>query len=356
MAKQVSVWVGTQKGVFRYRSDEARKTWTLDGPMMAGWETYSILKLPSGELLAGTNHYAYGATVRRSTDDGQTWEQLDERPKYPSDTPYKVNRIWQMVSHPTMANRVYAGVDEAGLFVSDDRGSTWTEIDSLRRDHNRDAWCPGAGGLCLHTILIDPKNPQRMWVGISAVGFFRSDDGGATWKNLNKTLRVMPTGSPDGMTACCVHKVVLDPTNTNRLFMQFHGGVLRSDDAGDTWRAIEKGLPGNFGFPMVITPRGELIIVPLKSEELRYVDGGQLKVYRSTDAGESWNAVDVAKEAEENFVGVLRDAMCRDSLDQTGIYFGTTLGQVYASPDAGQSWQRLPGQLQRINFMHASVE
>lgn len=348
--------VGTNKGVFFYRSDEARKAWTISPPQLAGWDVYSLYRDSRGRVYAGTNHFAYGATVRTTDNLGETWEQQEARPAYAKETGWELKRLWQLVGHPTEPDTLYAGVEDAGLFVSRDRGTSWSEIEGLTRRPGRAKWNPGGGGLCLHTILINPKNPSEMWVGISAVGIFRTRDGGATWTNHNATLPQLATGSDEGESACCVHKIVLDPTTPTRLFMQYHGGVLVSNDSGEHWTAIESGLPGNFGFPMVITHRGELFVIPLKADTERFFNEQQMRLYRSKNAGQSWQPVGQGLPTGPNFSSVLRDAMAVDPLPTPGVYLGTTGGEVYASADAGESWQRLPGTLPRISCVRAYVE
>lgn len=349
----VQVIIGTNKGVFIYQSDESRKNWEMTGPHLAGWDVYSIHRDPTGRIYAGTSHFVYGTTFRVTDDNGANWQQFEARPAYPDGSEWSLKRIWQIVSHPTDANTLYAGVEEAGLFVSLDRGGSWKELDGLTRGRTRETWFPGAGGMCCHTVLINPKNPQEMWVGISAVGFFRSTDAGQIWQNHNKTLPKLGTGSPDENTACCVHKVVLDPLDPTKLYMQYHGGVRRSTDSGVTWHAIENGLPSNFGFPMVMTHRGELFIAPLKADTTRYFADEVMTVYRSKDRGDSWQPLRNGFPKEPSYAGVLRDSMAVDSLPTPGVYLGTTSGEVFASPDAGESWQRLPGTLPRIHCVRA---
>ena len=271
--------VGTTKGAFFFETDEKHSAWKMTGPHLAGWEIYSLLCHQRGDgspprFLAGTSHWSYGATVRTSDDFGETWHQQEGRPEYPKETGWKLNKIWQLVAHPSQRDTLYAGVDEAGLFVSRDRGNTWAEITSLTRRPDRAAWQPGGGGLCLHTVVVDPTRPERIWIGISAVGAFRTDDSGATWTNLNATLPNQATGSPDNTVAHCIHKIVQDTKSPDTLYMQFHGGVYKSTDAGDHWAKIENGLPSNFGFPMAVTGGGDVFICPLDSDEKRYTKGG----------------------------------------------------------------------------------
>jgi len=357
MDKQVTLLVGTQKGAFFFSSDQSRKQWKMSGPHLSGWDVYSFFGESGGSkrIWAGTSHYSYGPTFRVTDDFGATWQQLDARPQYPLETGWKLNRIWQIVPHPTDPRTLFAGVEEAGLFVTRDRGESWQEISALTRQPGREKWFPGNGGLCLHTILIDPKNPQRMWVGISAVGVFRTEDGGASWKNLNKGLPSLATGSDEESSLCCVHKMVLDPRDANTLYMQYHGGVFKSTNSGEGWTPIETGLPGNFGFPMVISPTGELFIAPLQADEQRFFKDGKASIYRSRDAGASWQAQSKGLPSEPYFAGVLRDAMATDPFNPAGIYVGTTMGDLFHSIDAGDTWHQLPGKFPRISTVKTMV-
>ena len=343
--------VGTVKGAFFYISDADRQEWKLTGPHLPGWEIYSLCgDGANGRIFAGTCSFTYGATIRVSRDLGTTWEEVKRSPAYPEKSGFKLNRIWQIVpGHPSEPGTWYAGVEEAGLFVSRDDGRTWTELDGLTRHPTRSQWFPGNGGMCLHTIIVDPTNSRRLWTAASAIGVFRSEDAGVTWKICNQGLPSVPTGLPAATeVGRCVHKMVLDPEKAGVLYQQFHGGVFKSADAGETWQPIAQGLPSVFGFPMAITPRGELFVVPLQSDEQRFVPQGALKVYRSRDRGRTWKALAKGLPAQSHYVGVLRDAMASDPLDPAGIYFGTTMGEVFASADNGDTWTQLPGQLPRI--------
>jgi len=350
MPRQITLLVGTTKGAFFFHSDESRREWRMTGPHLGGWEIYSLLGDPAGErVYVGTSHWVYGATIRVSDDLGETWEQVENGPAYSPESGFKLERIWQLApGHPSEPGTLYAGVEEAGLFVSRDGGTSWSELSGLTSHQSRPYWFPGGGGLCLHTILPHPENPRRVWVGISAVGVFRTDDGGETWQTRNQGLEMVPTGQPEIEVGRCVHKMVVDRRNPDTLYMQFHGGVYRSDDAGDHWRRIESGLPGNFGFPMAISADGALYVVPLESNEKRFAEDGRLRVYRSRDGGESWAPTAEALIDGPEFVGVLRDAMAADSLDPAGIYLGTTIGEVFVSADGGDRWERLPARLPRI--------
>ena len=348
------VMVGTGKGAFFFRGDPSRKDWSLSGPHLAGWEISALHMDRGGRIYAGTTHYSYGATFRVSDDMGKTWTELPGRPQYPESGGRKVKRIWQLTDgHPSERDTLYCGIDEAGLFVSRDRGNTWNEVTGLTRGQKTEEWFPGGGGLCLHTILVDPNNARRMWVAISAVGMFRTTDGGETWTSCVAGLPTMPTGAEGTPECCCVHKVVLHPRDSNTLYMQFHGGVFRSTDGGDSWQKIENGLPGNFGFPMAISRRGELFVAPLQSDEQRFFKDGRFAVYKSTNGGERWTAMTSGLPSDPQYVSVLRDAMACDPHEPAGVYVGTTMGEVWHSTDAGERWAKLPGQFPRVEVVRA---
>lgn len=356
MAKRVRLLIGTNKGIFIYSSTVERQDWSLQGPYLPGWEAYSVLgDSRSGNLLyAGTSHAAYGATIRISRNEGETWEQIAEGPRYSEESGFKLNRIWQLApGAESEPGTLFAGSEEAGIFVSRDNGQTWKEMNGLTSHPTRPEWFPGAGGMCLHTILIDPNNSHRMWVGISAVGVFRTLDGGQSWHTCNKGLNRVPTGQPSPEVGYCVHKMVLDPTNSDILYMQEHRGVFKSTDGGDTWNSIEEGLTlregdAPFGFPIAVSPNGDLFLVPLESSEQRSMRDGKLLVYRMARGEQSWKPIGDVLPEEERHVSVLRDAMSVDSLEPYGLYFGTTSGEVFCSLDRGESWNRLPGQFSRI--------
>lgn len=354
MSKRVVLLVGTAKGAFFYHSDENRREWRMTGPHLNGWEVYSLHGNRDGRIFAGTGHWVYGTTIRVSDDLGETWTEIVDGPKYPEGHPSKLKRIWQIVSHPTEPRTMLAGVEDGGLFVSRDGGESWSENGALSNHPTRPDWFPGGGGLCLHTIVVDPRNANRWWIGISAVGCFRTDDGGASWSVKNQGIHAVPTGQPDTGIGRCVHKFVLDPEDSNTLYMQFHGGVFRSTDGADSWQPIEEGLPGNFGFPMVITQSGTRFTVPLH-EEARVAFDGKLTTYRMKRGESSWSPAGKGLPAEPQYVGVLRDSMDVDPLSPGGVYFGTTMGEVFYSPDEGESWDKLPGQLPRITSVKAWV-
>ena len=349
--RKLVLLIGTVKGAFFYHTDESRRNWKLTGPHLPGWEVYSLCgDSRNGRIFAGTCSYTYGATIRVTRDLGKTWQEVEKGPAYTAESGFKLNRIWQIVpGHPLQPGTWYAGVEEAGLFVSRDDGRTWKELDGLTKHPTRKQWFPGNGGMCAHTVLIDPWNAKRLWVAASAIGVFRSDDAGVTWNACNRGLPTVPTDQPStSEVGRCVHKMVLDPEKPGVLYQQFHDGVFKSEDAAESWKPIANGLPSNFGFPMVITAKGDLFLVPLESDEHRFVIKGALKVFRSRDRGRTWRSVNKGFPTEPRYVGVLRDAMAADPLDPAGVYFGTTMGEVYYSADTGDSWHQLPGQFPRI--------
>ena len=349
--------IGTVKGLFIYHSDERRAKWTLTGPHLGGWEIFSVCgDSRGGRILAGTGHFMHGPTIRISEDFGATWQGVKRDPKFAKTTKgpaAELKHIWQIVpGHASQPGTWYAGVDDAALFVSRDDGETWSELKGLTRHPTRPRWVPGFGGLCLHSIVVDPANANRIWVGISAVGVFRTDDGGATWKLCNAGLpNVAPEFIKDPDMGRCVHKLVLDPSRPNALAMQFHGGVFVSKDGADSWQRISDGLPNDFGFPMAATPCGDLFVVPLVGGDNRVVPDGALKVWRNRNGARAWRALTKGLPQRDHFVGVLRDAMTADVLSPAGIYLGTTGGELFYSKNDGDAWEKLPGAFPRITTL-----
>lgn len=357
-ARDLVLMIGTVKGIFLYQTNERRTEWKLSGPHLGGWEIFSVCGDNRNQrMLAGTGHFTHGPTIRTSSDFGGTWQPVERDPAYPEGSDYALKHIWQIVpGHSSQPGTWYAGVDDAGLFVSRDDGATWSELTGLTSHPTRPRWVPGFGGLCLHSVLVDPTNARRLWVGISAVGVFRSDDGGESWKLCNEGLHnVAPEFVTDPEMGRCVHKMVLDPRRAGVLYLQFHGGVFKSENAGDSWVRISSGLPHDFGFPMAMTQKGDVFIVPLLSDENRVVPDGALKVWRSRDEGRSWRALTSGLPQKDHFVGVLRDAMTADALSPAGVYLGTTGGELFYSKDDGDNWEKLPAQLPRITTLKVWV-
>jgi len=348
------VLVGTRKGAFVLTSDGKRKKWKVSGPHFAGWEIYHVKGSPVNpdRLYASQSSGWFGQVIQRSDDGGETWAPVDNKFAYHgvpgthqwydgTAHPWEFKRVWHLEPSLTDAETVYAGIEDAALFHSTDGGASWDELSGLREHGSGPRWQPGAGGMCLHTILIDPTNPERMFIAISAAGAFRTDDGGKSWKPINQGLRSQYIPDPTADVGHCVHRIALHPSRPNTLFMQKHWDVMRTDDAGDSWREVSGNLPTDFGFVIDVHAHEPetIYVVPIKSDSEHYPLDGKLRVYRSRSGGEEWEALTKGLPQENCFVNVLRDAMAVDSLDECGIYFGTTGGQVYASADAGDSWE-----------------
>jgi photosystem II stability/assembly factor-like uncharacterized protein len=349
----VRVLVGTRKGAFILTSDGTRKNWKIDGPHFTGWEIYHIKGSPAdpNRLYASQSSGWFGQVVNRSSDGGRTWEVVDNKFAYATvpgthqwydgtPHPWEFKRVWHFEPSLTDPDTVYAGVEDAAMFHSTDGGRSWTELKGLREHGTGPKWAPGAGGMCLHTILLDPKHPKRMFIAISAAGAFRTDDGGATWKAINQGLRSQHIPDPAAEVGHCVHRIAMHPSRPETLFMQKHWDVMRSDNAGDTWTEVSGNLPTDFGFVIDVHAHEPetVYVIPITSDQHHFVMDGKLRVYRSRTGGNEWEPLTRGLPQENCYVNVLRDAMAVDSLDQCGVYFGTTGGQVYCSNDAGDSW------------------
>jgi len=372
---KVRVLVGTRKGAFILTSDGKREKWDVSGPHFAGWEIYHVKGSPAdpNRLYASQTSGWFGQIIQRSDDGGKTWLQpgtpagqpaapgppKSESNKFVYDTSaesgkpltthqwydgtqhqWEFKRVWHLEPSLTDPDTVYAGIEDAALFRSTDGAQNWQELSGLRGHGTGPNWQPGAGGMCLHTIILDPSDPQRMFIAISAAGAFRTDDGGKTWKPINRGLRSQYIPDPNAEIGHCVHHVAMHPSRPGVLFMQKHWDVMRSDDAGDNWKEISGNLPTDFGFVIDVHAHEPetIYVVPIKSDGEHYVHEGKLRVYRSRTGGNEWEALTKGLPQKDCYVNVLRDAMAIDSLDKCGVYFGTTGGQVYASTDAGDSW------------------
>lgn len=371
----VRVLVGTRKGAFILNADGKRKNWTVEGPFFAGWEIYHMKGSPVDpeRIYASQTSGWFGQIMQRSDDGGKNWAQPGLKPGEPAmpafphkapnrfvyDTsdasgkpltthqwydgtqhPWEFKRVWHIEPSLTDPNTVFAGVEDAALFRSTDGGETWHELSGLRGHGTGSQWSPGAGGMGLHTIILDPSNPDRIFIAISAAGAFRTDDGGATWKPINKGLHSQYIPDPNAEIGHCVHHVAMSPSRPGVLFMQKHWDVMRSDDAGDNWREVSGNLPTDFGFVIDVHAHHPetLYVVPIKSDSEHFPIDGKLAVYRSKTGGNDWEPLTKGLPQRDCYVNVLRDAMAVDTLDDCGIYFGTTGGQVYASADSGESW------------------
>src|ERR671937_3058 len=304
---EVRVLVGTRKGAFVLTSDGTRDRWDVSGPHFGGWEIYHIKGCPTepNRLYASQSSSWFGQVIQRSNDGGQTWQEL------------------------------------AGL----------------RQHESASAWQPGAGGMCLHTVLLDPSQPQRIFVAISAAGAFRSDDGGTTWRPINRGLRSEQIPNPTAEVGHCVHRIAMHRSRPGVLFMQKHWDVMRSDDAGESWTEVSGNLPTDFGFAIAVHAHEPetIYVVPIKSDSEHYVPDGKLRVYRSRTGGNEWEPLTNGLPQRDCYVNVLRDAMAVDSLDPGGVYFGTTGGQVYASPDGGDSWTAIVRDLPSVLSVEAQT-
>lgn len=349
----VRVLVGTRKGAFVLEADGKREQWKVSGPFFGGWEIYHVKGSPvdPNRIYASQSSSWFGQVIQRSNDGGKTWEAVDNKFTYDgvpgthqwydgTPHPWEFKRVWHLEPSLTDPDHVYAGVEDAALFQTTDGGKSWSELSGLRQHGSGAKWMPGAGGMGLHTILIDPTNPKRIYIAISAAGAFRTDDGGATWKAINQGLRSEYIPDPNAEVGHCVHRISLHPSRPNVLFMQKHWDVMRSDNAGDQWREVSGNLPTDFGFAMDVHAHEPetVYVAPIKSDSEHYPPEGKLRIYRSRTGGEEWEALTSGLPQENCYVNVLRDAMAVDTLDSCGVYFGTTGGQVYCSPDGGDHW------------------
>jgi len=349
VADRILLLVGTKKGAFILDSDQDRKDWSVKGPLCEGWPTHDLIVDPkSGTIYAATGNAWYGPAVWRSDDGGETWTHSSAGMTYGDDGP-KITTVWSLATG--LDGTVYAGVEEAGLFKSTDRGETWQHVEGLTNHPSRPTWGPGAGGLILHTIVPHPTDAEKMWIAISAVGTFATEDGGATWEARNRNVAACFAPDPYPETGQCVHKLVMSATNADWLYQQNHCGVYRSSDAGHTWEDISKGLSSEFGFVMGTHPRDDSTawVIPLSHpEEGRVAPGGALAVWRTRDRGDSWERQADGLPQEAAYVAVLREALSVDRRDPAGIYFGTSTGQLYGSTDEGETWSRIADNLPSI--------
>jgi photosystem II stability/assembly factor-like uncharacterized protein len=367
---KVRVLVGTKKGAFVLTADGKRQNWEVSGPHFAGWEIYHVKGSPAdpNRIYASQSSGWFGQIIQQSNDGGKTWTPPGSDPSelispegFPkgesnkfvyegtvgthkwydgTQHPWEFKRIWHLEPSLTDPDTVYAGAEDAALFKTVNGGKTWQELPGLRGTKGA-LWQPGAGGMAVHTIILDQKNPNRIFVAISAAGAFRTDDAGKTWKPINRGLKSKwELPDPDAEVGHCVHRIAMHPSRPEVLFMQKHWDVMRSDNAGDMWSEVSGNLPSDFGFPIDVHAHepNTIYVVPIKSDSEHYPPDGKLRVYRSRSGGNEWEALTKGLPQKDCYVNVLRDAMAVDSLDKCGIYFGTTGGQVYMSPDGGDSW------------------
>ena len=376
----VRVLVGTRKGAFILTSDEKRAKWEVSGPHFAGWEIYHMKGSPAdpNRLYVSQTSGWFGQIIQRSDDGGKTWHQPGTQPGEPTTTPegmpmgesnkfvydtspetgkpltthqwydgtqhpWEFKRVWHIEPSLTDPNTVYAGVEDAALFRTTDGGQSWHELSGLRGHGTGPQWMPGAGGMGLHTILLDHQNPNRMYIAISAAGVFRTDDAGKSWKAINQGLVSQFIPDPKAEVGHCVHRIAMHRSRPEVLFMQKHWDVMRSDNAGESWHEISGNLPTDFGFVVDVHAHepNTIYVVPIKSDSEHFPPEGKLRVYRSRSGGNEWEALTKGLPQSNCYVDILRDAMAVDALDSCGVYFGTTGGQVYASPDGGENWNAI---------------
>ncbi|MEX0963921.1 MAG: hypothetical protein WDZ52_07780 [Pseudohongiellaceae bacterium] len=383
---KIRILAGTRKGAFIITSDAQRKQWQIDGPHFGGWEIYHMTASPVNpeRIYASQTSDWFGQIIQRSDDGGKTWQQPGTPPgtvepsqdsppaasnKFAYDVseatgkpltthqwydgtphPWEFKRVWHLEPCQTDPEVVYAGVEDAALFRSSDGGENWSELAGLRGHSTGMDWQPGAGGMCLHTILLDKNFPNRIYVAISAAGAFRSDDGGETWRTITNGLVSDYMPNPTAEIGHCVHRLGMHPSNPDVLFMQKHWDVMRSDDRGEHWHEISGNLPSDFGFPIAVHAHepNTIYVIPIKNDSEHYPPQGKLRVYRSRGGGDEWEALTNGLPQENCYVNVLRDAMATDTLDDCGIYFGTTGGQIYCSPDSGDNWVTVAANLPAV--------
>jgi hypothetical protein len=350
---KVRALVGTRKGAFVLTSDGKRQNWDVSGPHFAGWEIYHVKGSPAdpNRLYASQSTGWFGQLIQRSSDGGKIWEPVGNKFVYDgvpgthqwydgTPHPWEFKRVWHLEPSLTDPDSVYAGVEDAALFLSTDAAQTWQELSGLRRHGSGPHWQPGAGGMCLHSIILDPSDPNRIYIAISAAGVFRTDDAGKTWQPINRGLISKQIPNPTAEVGHCVHHIAMHPSRPGVLFMQKHWDVMRSDDAGQLWKEVSGNLPTDFGFAIDVHAHEPetIYVAPIKSDSEHFVPDGKLRVFRSRTGGNEWEPLSKGLPQKDCYVNVLRDAMAVDSLDSCGIYFGTTGGQVYVSPDAGDTW------------------
>jgi hypothetical protein len=360
---RIRLLVGTKKGAFIMTADGAREAWSISGPFFPGWEIYHVKASPVNpdRIYASQSSGWFGQLIQRSDDGGISWNAVGNDFQYDgvpgthqnfdgTPQPWAFKRVWHLEPSLTCAETVYAGVEDAALFKSSDAGASWQELSGLRRHETGSAWQPGAGGMCLHSIILDPTNPDRMFIAISAAGAFRTDDAGQSWRPINRGLVSSFMPDPHAEIGHCVHHIAMHPARPNSLFMQKHWDIMRSDDAGDSWFEVSGNLPTDFGFVIDVHAHEPetLYVVPIKSDTEHFPLDGKLQVFRSRSGGHDWEPLVNGLPQENCYVNVLRDAMAIDRMESCGIYFGTTGGQVYVSADSGDHWRTVAENLPAV--------
>ena len=359
----IRVLVGTAKGGFVLSSDHDRTSWEVSEPLFGGWEVYHVngSAVDPDRLYASQSNGWFGQVIQRSDDGGANWEPVGNEFSYDgepgthlfydgSSMPWRFTRVWNLTPSADDPDTVYAGVEDAALFRTTDGGRSWSELPGLRSHETASSWAPGAGGLCLHTVLPHPDDPSQLLAAISAAGVLATDDGGATWQLANQGLRSEFLPEPDVEVGHCVHKLARHPARPDVVYMQKHWDVMRSDDGGRSWHEISGNLPSDFGFTIDVHAHDPdtVYVVPITSDEKHFPPDGRLRVFRSRTGGDQWEPLTDGLPQSNCYVNVLRDAMAVDSLDPCGIYFGTTGGQVYVSSDEGDHWTPIVHDLPRV--------
>ena len=354
----VKLLIGTKRGLFVARSDAERSRWHISPPRLTGREVYhAIIDPRDGSAWAATDHSVWGAHVHRSDDGGESWETLGAAPHYEDER--GLTAIWHLAAGPAaQPDTIYAGIEPAGLFVSHDRGASWRPVSALNDHPTSTTWQPAGGGLALGAVQHDPRDPRRIYCSLSAGGVYRSDDGGASWTPCNRGVRAefLPDRYP--RTGQCVHQLLLHPALPDRLYQQNHCGVYRSDDRGENWTEITAGLPSEFGYALALDAADADVayVIPEESSHMRATIDGRLRVYRTRDAGETWEARTEGLPQEHAYVSILREGMCSDDQSPAGIYFGTSSGHLFASRDGGDKWSLIAGYLPRILSVTAAAD
>jgi photosystem II stability/assembly factor-like uncharacterized protein len=353
----VTLLIGTKRGLFIAHSDAARARWSISPPHLTGREVYHAFVDPRDRTTwAATDHRVWGAHVHRSTDGGASWETMGSAPHHPDDR--GLTAIWHLAPGPaSRPDTLYAGIEPAGLFVSHDRAASWQPVAALNDHPTNVSWQPAGGGLALGAVQHDPRDPLRIYCSLSAGGVYRSDDGGASWSPCNRGVRAefLPDRYPP--TGQCVHQLLLHPAQPDRLYQQNHCGVYRSDDRGESWIEITTGLPSDFGYALALDPADANVayVIPEESSHMRATVAGRLRVYRTRDAGATWEPLTNGLPQQHAYVSILREGMCSDGLQPLGLYVGTSSGHLFASHDAGDSWTLIAGYLPRILSVTAAA-